>query len=154
MCLMCCRSMDAHSTQYILDEFGYEDDVRLSNIKLLIGFGAVLVAAMAQFWPQPFPASKTVLIGLVGCYWILHGTLQAVHWFVDADCILITKPKDIPATPNKRAYLSPALSLKSDLKRFVHSFDRFTHCRRVIRCDVRCPQIRYDIQINALVSHG
>jgi signal peptidase complex subunit 2 len=107
--------------QYFTEELKYEDDVTVSNIKLIVGVVAVLIALMAQFYSVPFPQSRGFLMGCVVVYWLVNSALQLVHWCVDPDSILITKPKHTAATANTKARTTPPLTIKSELKRYADS---------------------------------
>lgn len=110
------HALDEQTAAYFLDELGYADDVTLSNVKLAIGAAAILVAAFAQFYPVPFPASASVLQWCVGVYWVLHAVVQCMHWVTDADCVLITKPKMHGVGASRRR--EPALAIRTDMKRY------------------------------------
>ena len=47
---------------------GYTEDVRLSNIRLLIGVIIIVIALFAQFYNKKFPDNKDFLIGCIGLY--------------------------------------------------------------------------------------
>lgn len=40
---------------------GYEEDHTLNNAKLAVMALACVFATVAQFWPQPFPESRSIL---------------------------------------------------------------------------------------------
>merc|ERR1719454_679468 len=45
----------------VLGETGFTEDHFWSNVKLLLLSGASIVALVAQFYPMPFPDSRTLL---------------------------------------------------------------------------------------------
>ncbi|KAJ8645703.1 hypothetical protein MRB53_007451 [Persea americana] len=65
--------MDPHSIKHLLDESvsdivtsrGYTEDVRLSNIRLLLGIIIIAIALVAQFYPKKFPHNRDFLIGCI-----------------------------------------------------------------------------------------
>ncbi|KAK6933051.1 Signal peptidase complex subunit 2 [Dillenia turbinata] len=65
--------LDHHSIKHILDESvseivtgrGYSEDVRLSNVRLLMGTIIIIIAVVAQFYPKKFPENKEILIGCI-----------------------------------------------------------------------------------------
>ncbi|PHT50545.1 putative signal peptidase complex subunit 2 [Capsicum baccatum] len=69
--------LDHHSIKNLLDESvneivkskGYPEDVRLSNVRLLIGSIIIAIALVAQFYKKEFPANCDFLIG---CILIVH----------------------------------------------------------------------------------
>ncbi|KAK4722288.1 hypothetical protein R3W88_012521 [Solanum pinnatisectum] len=68
--------LDHHSIKSLLDESvteivtskGYPEDVRLSNIRLLIGSIIIAIALVAQFYKKEFPANRDFLIGCIGSF--------------------------------------------------------------------------------------
>ncbi|KAK6929447.1 Signal peptidase complex subunit 2 [Dillenia turbinata] len=64
---------DHHSIKHLLDEYvseivtgrGYTEDVRLSNMKSLMGTNILIIALVAQFYPKKFPENKELLIGCI-----------------------------------------------------------------------------------------
>jgi predicted protein tyrosine phosphatase len=65
--------------------------VTLSNLKLGFGVFAVLLTALAQFFPLPFPDNASFLKVCVLVYFAIQGLLQLLHLLVEKDCILLTK---------------------------------------------------------------
>lgn len=47
---------------------GYVEDVRLGNLRLLIGFIIIAIALAAQFYPKKFPENRDFLIACIGLY--------------------------------------------------------------------------------------
>uniref|UniRef100_A0A7N0R8E0 Signal peptidase complex subunit 2 n=1 Tax=Kalanchoe fedtschenkoi TaxID=63787 RepID=A0A7N0R8E0_KALFE len=68
--------LDHHSIKHLLDESvtevvtsrGYKENVRLSNIKLLLGLVIIAIALVAQFYWKKFPENKNFLIGCIILY--------------------------------------------------------------------------------------
>ncbi|XP_058109256.1 signal peptidase complex subunit 2-like isoform X2 [Magnolia sinica] len=68
--------MDPHSIKHLLDESvseivtgrGYTEDVRLSNIRLLVGTVIIAIALVAQFYRKKFPENKDFLIECIALY--------------------------------------------------------------------------------------
>ncbi|KAI3517418.1 hypothetical protein L1887_16632 [Cichorium endivia] len=66
--------LDHHSIKHLLDETvteivtsrGYSEDVRMSNVRLLIGSIIIVIALFAQFYNKKFPDNKNFLIGCIG----------------------------------------------------------------------------------------
>ncbi|URE18087.1 Signal peptidase complex subunit [Musa troglodytarum] len=62
--------LDHHSIKHLLDESvaevvksrGYAEDLRLSNVRLLIGSVIIAIALLAQFYPKKFPENRDFLI--------------------------------------------------------------------------------------------
>ncbi|CAK9135728.1 unnamed protein product [Ilex paraguariensis] len=65
--------LDHHSIKHILDESvteivksrGYPEDVRMSNVRLLIGTIIIVIALFAQFYNKKFPENMNFLIGCI-----------------------------------------------------------------------------------------
>ncbi|XP_058089353.1 signal peptidase complex subunit 2-like [Magnolia sinica] len=68
--------MDPHSIKHLLDESvseivtgqGYTEDVRLSNIRLLVGTVIIAIALIVQFYCKKFSENKDFLIGCITLY--------------------------------------------------------------------------------------
>uniref|UniRef100_A0A2P2KTK9 Signal peptidase complex subunit 2 n=1 Tax=Rhizophora mucronata TaxID=61149 RepID=A0A2P2KTK9_RHIMU len=68
--------LDHHSIKHILDEsvteivtgHGFVEDVRLSNVRLLIGTIIIIIALVAQFYKKKFPDNRDFLIGCIVLY--------------------------------------------------------------------------------------
>ncbi|KAF6153509.1 hypothetical protein GIB67_027376 [Kingdonia uniflora] len=83
--------MDPNSIKHILDESvteivksrGYTENVRMSNLRLLMGFIIIIVALVAQFYKKNLDFGKYVLLGVV---------LQLIVYIKEKDAILFTYP--------------------------------------------------------------
>ncbi|VFQ81161.1 unnamed protein product [Cuscuta campestris] len=68
--------LDHGSIKHILDETvseivtskGYTEDVRLSNVRLLLGVVIITIALFAQFYNKKFPENRNFLIGCIILY--------------------------------------------------------------------------------------
>ncbi|KAL1535435.1 hypothetical protein AAHA92_28213 [Salvia divinorum] len=68
--------LDHNSIKHLLDESvteivtskGYPEDVRMSNIRLLIGAIIIVIAIFAQFYNKKFPENQNFLIGCIVLY--------------------------------------------------------------------------------------
>ncbi|CAA6668712.1 unnamed protein product [Spirodela intermedia] len=68
--------LDQNSVKHLLDETisemvtnkGYPEDVRLSNLRLLIGAAIIATAVLAQFYPKKYPGNKDILFACIGLY--------------------------------------------------------------------------------------
>ena len=136
---------DASVIKHVLDEHaalvlcgaGYVEDVTFSNVKLLLGSAAVLIAAACNLLTGPFPSSLPAIRWSVLAYFALHVAIQLLHFTLPRHCVLITKPRraitdaaPAPLDPVKRKALlrsskpstlthtSPPLVLTSDLPRY------------------------------------
>ncbi|KAL9266839.1 Signal peptidase complex subunit 2-like protein [Drosera capensis] len=84
--------LDHHSLKNVLDESvteivtsrGYVEDVRLSNIRLLLGTIVIIIALVAQFYPKKFPENRN--------YVIVNGLLQLIVYTKEKNAILFTYP--------------------------------------------------------------
>ncbi|PON69067.1 Signal peptidase complex subunit [Parasponia andersonii] len=110
--------LDHHSIKHILDESvsevsiilslpdlivtsrGYVEDVRLSNVRLLLGTVIIVIALFAQFYKKKFPENRDFLIG---CILIIYTK--------EKNAILFTYP---PAG----SFTSTGLEVSSKLPRF------------------------------------
>ncbi|KAI3458595.1 hypothetical protein Pfo_015258 [Paulownia fortunei] len=109
--------LDHNSIKHILDESvseivksnGYPEDVRMSNIRLLIGTTVIVIALFAQFYKKKFPENRNFLI--VCIYIIFNGILQLLIYVKEKNAILFTCP---PAG----SFNSTGLVVTSKLPRF------------------------------------
>ncbi|GMP23291.1 hypothetical protein CsSME_00000944 [Camellia sinensis var. sinensis] len=111
--------LDHHSIKHILDESvteivtgrGYIEDVRMSNIRLLLGTIIIFIALVAQFYPKKFPENRNFLIGCIVLYIVFNGFLQLIIYTKEKNAILFTYPP--PGSFN-----STGLVVSSKLPRF------------------------------------
>ncbi|GMY08167.1 signal peptidase complex subunit 2 [Fagus crenata] len=105
--------LDHHSIKHILDESvseivtgrGYVEDVRMSNIRLVMGAIIIVIALVAQFYKKKFPENRDFLIAL------FNGLLQLIIYTKEKNAILFTYP---PAG----SFTSTGLVVSSKLPRF------------------------------------
>nr|GMD57637.1 probable signal peptidase complex subunit 2 [Ipomoea batatas] len=72
--------LDHGSIKHLLDESvseivtskGYTEDVRLSNIRLLLGIVIITIALFAQFYNKKFPDNRNFLLGCIVLYPFLN----------------------------------------------------------------------------------
>ncbi|KAJ7958514.1 Signal peptidase complex subunit [Quillaja saponaria] len=111
--------LDPHSIKHILDESvseivtsrGYVEDVRLSNVKLLIGTIIIIIALLAQFYKKKFPENRNFLIGCIISYIVVNGILQLIMYVKEKNAILFTYPP-------VGSFISTGLVVSSKLPRF------------------------------------
>ncbi|XP_050904318.1 signal peptidase complex subunit 2 isoform X1 [Lathyrus oleraceus] len=92
--------LDHHSIKHILDESvsevvkgrGYVEDVRLSNVRLLIGSVIIVIALFAQFYKKKFPENRDFLLACIALYVIFNGLLQLIIYTKEKNAILFTYP--------------------------------------------------------------
>lgn len=115
--------LDHHSIKHILDESvseivtnrGYVEDVRMSNIRLLMGTIIIIIAIVAQFYPKKFPENRNFLIGCIILYIIFNGLLQLIVYTKEKNAILFTYPP-------VGSFNSTGLVVSSKLPRFSDSY--------------------------------
>ncbi|KZV29430.1 hypothetical protein F511_28930 [Dorcoceras hygrometricum] len=79
--------LDHHSIKNILDESvteivkskGYPEDVRMSNIRLLIGVIIIVIALFAQFYNKKFPENRNFLLGCIALYPFHGGSIPGIY---------------------------------------------------------------------------
>jgi hypothetical protein len=76
---------------YVLETRGLEEDLTLSNYKLVLGGLSCVVALVSHFYPQPFPENVWVLTVCVASYFLLSLLLQYVAYTMEGHSILITR---------------------------------------------------------------
>ncbi|KAF8022022.1 hypothetical protein BT93_G2223 [Corymbia citriodora subsp. variegata] len=90
--------LDQHSIKHILDESvseivksrGYAEDVRMSNVRLLMGSVIIVIALFAQFYKKKFPENRDFLIGCIGLYIVFNGILQLLIYTKEKNAIMFT----------------------------------------------------------------
>jgi hypothetical protein len=120
------HTLDEQSVAYILEQDGILEDHRVSNYKLIIGFSAVAVAFLAQFYPTDSQHYKDVIIGCVIVYTILQIALGCVSFLRDdSNSIVVSKataerPHPYAATSSMKRY-DTAYTLYFDLQSRPHN---------------------------------
>ncbi|XXG49326.1 hypothetical protein AAC387_Pa02g3539 [Persea americana] len=115
--------MDPHSIKHLLDESvsdivtsrGYTEDVRLSNIRLLLGIIIIAIALVAQFYPKKFPHNRDFLIGCILLYIFFNGLLHLIIYTKEKNAILFTYPL-------AGSFNSTGLVVSSKLPRFSDTY--------------------------------
>ncbi|KAG5237487.1 microsomal signal peptidase family protein [Salix suchowensis] len=113
--------LDHHSIKHILDESvseivkrrGYEENVRMSNIRLFFGTFIIMIALFAQFYNKKFPQNREFLIGCI--YIVFNGLLQLIIHLKEKNAILATYPP-------KGSFTSTGLVVSSKLPRFSNEY--------------------------------
>ncbi|RID61436.1 hypothetical protein BRARA_E00586 [Brassica rapa] len=113
--------LEHNSIKHILDESvsdivksrGYKEDVRLSNLKLILGTVIIVVALVAQFYNKKFPENRDCLIGCI--YVVLNGVLQLILYTKEKNAILFTYPPE-------GSFTSTGLVVSSKLPRFSDEY--------------------------------
>ncbi|PRQ59366.1 putative signal peptidase complex subunit 2 [Rosa chinensis] len=68
--------VDHHSIKHVLDESvteivtsrGYVEDVRMSNLRLVMGTVIIVIALFAQFYKKKFPENRDFLLLCIALY--------------------------------------------------------------------------------------
>ncbi|KAK1571991.1 hypothetical protein Q3G72_025759 [Acer saccharum] len=110
--------LDHHSIKHILDESvseivtsrGYVEDVRMSNVRLLMGTAIIVIALLAQFYKKKFPENLCVIFDS-GKYIVFNGLLQLIIHTKEKNAILFTYPPE-------GSFTSTGLVVSSKLPRF------------------------------------
>ncbi|PNW75367.1 hypothetical protein CHLRE_12g524200v5 [Chlamydomonas reinhardtii] len=84
-------ALDEVAREVVLDA-GFNEDVMVSNIKLLLGFTAIGSGLLAQFGPGKFPANWWMVFGCVVAYLVLTTLLNLYSWKVEGEAFLVTRP--------------------------------------------------------------
>ncbi|CAO2816882.1 unnamed protein product [Amaranthus hypochondriacus] len=111
--------LDHNSLKHLLDETatevvkgrGYVEDVRMSNVRLLMGTVIIIIALVAQFYPKKFPENKNFLIGCIILYIVFCGLLQLIIYTKEKNAIMFTYPPS-------GSYNATGLVVSSKLPRF------------------------------------
>ncbi|QCE01308.1 signal peptidase complex subunit 2 [Vigna unguiculata] len=122
--------LDHHSIKHILDESvsevvtsrGYVEDVRLSNVRLVIGAIIIVIALFAQFYKKKFPENRDFLIACIALYpfaTILFYCFSLIKFGLH-DLIIYTKEKNaiLFTYPPAGSFTSTGLVVSSKLPRF------------------------------------
>ncbi|XP_010495959.1 PREDICTED: probable signal peptidase complex subunit 2 [Camelina sativa] len=95
--------LDHNAIKHLLDESvseivttgGYKEDVRLSNVKFLLGGIIIVVALVAQFYNKKFPQNRDFLICCIGLYVVLTAVMQLILYIKEKNAILFTYPLEV-----------------------------------------------------------
>nr|KAJ0203466.1 hypothetical protein LSAT_V11C500229620 [Lactuca sativa] len=124
--------LDHHCIKHLLDESvtkivtsrGYNEDVRMSNVRLLIGAIIIIIALFAQFYNKKFPDNRNFLIGCIILYPFLspklnfhlfNGILQLIIYTKEKNTFLFTYPPTGSTNNNTRLMVSSKLPRFSDM---------------------------------------
>ena len=90
------NSLDDAVKEILVGKLPYEEDHGLMNGRLLICGVAVAVAMFALLWDYlyPFPASRPVLIGCVGTYFVLMSILTVYTTYKEKGIFVVAIEKD------------------------------------------------------------
>ncbi|CAL9232973.1 unnamed protein product [Arabidopsis halleri] len=115
--------LDHNAIKHLLDESvsdivtsrGYKEDVRLSNVKFLLGAIIIVVALVAQFYNKKFPENRDFLICCIGLYVVLTAVMQLILFIKEKNAILFTYPLE-------GSFTSTGLVVSSKLPRFSDQY--------------------------------
>nr|VDC69900.1 unnamed protein product [Brassica rapa] len=122
--------LEHNSIKHILDESvsdivkscGYKEDVRLSNMKLILGTVIIVVALVAQFYNKNMTdyiywmiVDKMFGFFDYGKYVVLNGVLQLILYTKEKNAILFTYPPE-------GSFTSTGLVVSSKLPRFSDEY--------------------------------
>mmetsp|Transcript_20595 Transcript_20595/g.53215 ORF Transcript_20595/g.53215 Transcript_20595/m.53215 type:complete len:234 (-) Transcript_20595:102-803(-) len=110
------RLLDDHVAEVLQGELKYEEDVALSNLKLVIGFAGVGAALVSHVYPRPFPQNWHVLLACCAWYFLMSGVLQFLLSYVELEAFLQLKPKPQPHAQQKPGV---GLNVASSMPRFT-----------------------------------
>jgi len=109
------RILDDAVIKVLLDpkgKLGYEEDVAMSNVKLVVGFSAVGSSLVSHVYPATFPKNYWVLLACCAYYFICSTVLQFILSFWELESILLLRPQDRTAGKDK------CLNISSHFPRF------------------------------------
>lgn len=72
-----------------MESQGYDEAVLVSNVKIIFGTIAVIVAVYSHFNKYTFPANKTLVLTCVTIYFISIGIINLVSYFQEASAVFI-----------------------------------------------------------------
>ncbi|KAK4761278.1 hypothetical protein SAY87_006171 [Trapa incisa] len=98
--------LDQNSIKHVLDESvseivtgrGYVEDVRMSNVRLVVGSVIIAIALFAQFYKKKFPENREFLIGCItlypspSSYIVFNVILQLLTYTKEKNAIMFTYP--------------------------------------------------------------
>ncbi|GAX84681.1 hypothetical protein CEUSTIGMA_g12102.t1 [Chlamydomonas eustigma] len=105
----------------IVTDSGFEENVFVSNVKIVAGIISICLALYAQFGPGKFPSTYWTVFACVVAYSVLTSLLYMYTWAVEGDSFVVLKaPKQEQTSEN-----SGEIRLSSKLERFD---DQYTLC--------------------------
>lgn len=78
-----------------ITESGYAPNYNWDNFKILLMTLSCVFALVAQFYPLPFPESRSLLAVCCIMYFLISAVLQYIVMFVDKDTIMFTSPNEV-----------------------------------------------------------
>eukprot|EP01062_Namystynia_karyoxenos_P059980 TRINITY_DN51402_c0_g1_i1.p1 TRINITY_DN51402_c0_g1~~TRINITY_DN51402_c0_g1_i1.p1 ORF type:complete len:248 (+),score=93.86 TRINITY_DN51402_c0_g1_i1:94-744(+) len=76
------------------EDYGYKVDHWVSNLKILLGGSAVLIAVGSHFFPMPFPENRWFLFGCAAAYFVLSSLMQGLISYVERDVVFMSQPSE------------------------------------------------------------
>jgi hypothetical protein len=96
----------------------FVEDVGLSNLKLIIGFGSVAASVVSHIYPAPFPKNWWVLLACCAWYFIGSGILQLLLSFVELESIVLLRYKNA----ERRGKRASGINVTSHFPRYQHIY--------------------------------
>ncbi|XP_071165075.1 signal peptidase complex subunit 2-like isoform X1 [Mytilus edulis] len=113
------NALDDAAKKVMTDNFGFKEEHRLMDLRLLICTVAVGFSLFALVWDyiRPFPESRPILIICVLSYFMLMGVLTLYTTYMEQNIFLVAADKD-------KAGLEPddKWELASTLKKYTHLY--------------------------------
>jgi len=117
--------LDEQIAEYFTKKQGFQEELKWSNWRLILGTIAISIALTAQFYPMPFPQSRWFLAACVGAYVILQGFLALIQQRL-GDTVFISKP--IPGVQNPAAKKKdkptgrPAIQVRATIPKYETTY--------------------------------
>ncbi|XP_052104708.1 signal peptidase complex subunit 2-like isoform X1 [Mytilus californianus] len=113
------NALDDAAKKVMTENFGFKEEHRLMDLRLLICTVAVGFSLFALVWDyiRPFPESRPILIICVLSYFMLMGVLTLYTTYMEQNIFLVASDKD-------KAGLEPddKWELASTLKKYTHLY--------------------------------
>ncbi|KAK5576065.1 hypothetical protein RB653_007203 [Dictyostelium firmibasis] len=88
------QTLDDSVVKYVTSTLSYSQNQKLNYTKVFFGVIGCSLAAIAQFYPIPFPKNKPVLILCVALYIVISLILYYINIFIQKDYILQASKND------------------------------------------------------------
>jgi hypothetical protein len=87
------KALDESVVGYFLEKQGYEEDLTISNWKIILGGICCILGAISHYAPIPFPKNYYLLMACVGLYGVCQTIMTYIAKFVEKDNFFFSKPQ-------------------------------------------------------------
>ncbi|EFA85879.1 microsomal signal peptidase subunit [Heterostelium album PN500] len=89
------QALDDSIVKYFTEELKFNQNQTVNYIKVALGLVGCILAAVSQFYPEPFPKNKPILIVCVFLYSLITLALYYIALYVQKEVILFASKDNV-----------------------------------------------------------